>query len=303
MKKTLQWLAIGLAVIVGSPAVAAVNIVTTTTDLAAIARAVGGDLVTAESLTRGTQDPHYAEAKPSMIRKVFDADLLLVVGADLEIGWLPAVLRAGRNPDIMPGTLGFLDLSTVVPLLDVPSGPVDRSMGDVHPYGNPHYWLNPENGAVIARAVAARLSALDPANADQYDAGLAAFESNLSEKLTQWRQAMAPLVGVPVIAYHKSLLYLSDAFGFRIADYVEAKPGIAPSARQLDRLINLIEAEKVTLLLREMFYERQSTQYLAEQTGIRIAELPPSVGAEDGVETYFDLFDAIIAAIRSSGAI
>jgi ABC-type Zn uptake system ZnuABC Zn-binding protein ZnuA len=285
------------------PAAADLDVVTTTTDLAAIAKAVGGEHVDVTSLTPGTRDPHYAEAKPSMIRRVYRADLFLVIGADMEIGWLPELLRAGRNADVLPGAPGYLELSTVVPLLDIPKGPVSRAMGDVHPRGNQHYWLDPENGRRIGRAVAARMAELDPGNAADYDAGLSAFEAALDEKLPKWHAAMAPLVGKPVIAYHTSFRYLSAAFGFEIAGLVEPKPGIAPTAAHLKGLVGKIASDGIEFLIIEPYYERRSSQYLNEQTGIRVAVIPQSVGAVPGIETYFDLFDGIIAALGEAGGI
>jgi zinc/manganese transport system substrate-binding protein len=281
----------------GRAALADLDVVTTTTDLAAIAEAVGGDHVEAFSLTPGTRDPHYAEAKPSMIRRVHRADLFLAVGADLEIGWLPAVLRAGRNADVLPGATGFLDLSTAARLLDVPSGPVSRAMGDVHPRGNPHYWLDPENGRLMARAIAARLALLDPDGAQAYADGLAAFEAGLDRKLPDWRAALTPLRGRPVVAYHTSFRYLSVAFGFNIVDLVEPKPGIAPTASHLNGLVARIAAQDIGLLIVEPYYERRSSQFLSDKTGIRVAVVPQSVGAEEGIKTYFDLFDGVVAAL------
>ena len=283
------------------PVAADLDVVTTTADLAAIAEVIGGAHVDAVSLTPGTRDPHYAEAKPSMIRRVYQADLFLVIGAEMEIGWLPALLRAGRNADVLPGAPGFLDLSSVARLLDVPRGPVSRDQGDVHRLGNPHYWLDPENGRRMGRAIAARMAELDRDNAAAYQGGLAAFEAALDRKLPEWRAALAPLKGTPVIAYHTSFRYLSAAFGFDIVGLVEPKPGIAPTAAHLGDLVGKIAAEGIELLIIEPYYERRSSGYLNERTGIRVAVIPQSVGAEDGIDTYLDLFDAIVVALRQAG--
>ena len=283
------------------PAAADLDVVTTTSDLAAIARAVGGTHVDVVSLTPGTRNPHYAEAKPSMIRRVYQADLFLVIGAEMEIGWLPPLLRAGRNADVLPGAPGFLDLSSVALMLDIPRGPVNRAMGDVHRLGNPHYWLDPENGRRIARAVAARMAELDRDNAAAYESGLAAFEAALDRKLPEWRAALAPLKGTPVIAYHTSFRYLSAAFGFDIVGLVEPKPGIAPTPAHLNSLVSKITADQIDLLIIEPYYERRSTAYLNERTGIRVAVIPQSVGAEDGIDTYLDLFDGIVAVLSQAG--
>jgi zinc/manganese transport system substrate-binding protein len=279
---------------------AGLQVVTTTQDLAALAKSVGGDLIEVESLTPGTRDPHYAVAKPSMIRKVHKADLLLVVGADLEIGWLPALLQSARNSQVHPGNSGYLDLSAAVPLLGVKTGPVSRAAGDVHVKGNPHYWLNPRNGILMAEAIARRLSELDPANAATYTNRSDAFKNELEQRIGLWLQEAGHLQGQTVIAYHKSFDYLAQFFGFDIVDEVEPKPGIAPSAATLSTLITRIEQEDIGLLIMEPYYERRSSRYLNKHTGIDVAVLPQSVGAADNVTSYIDLFDSIVAEFKSS---
>ena len=278
---------------------AAIQIVTTTQDLAALAEAVGGEYVKVQSLTPGTRDPHFAVAKPSMIRKVFRADLLLIIGADMEIGWLPPLLQSARNARVQPGNSGHLDLSSAVPILGKRSGPVSRAMGDVHAKGNPHYWLDPRNGVHMARAIAARLGELDPEHAASYEQRFQAFEQTMDNKLPGWRAELAYLDNKPVIAYHTSFVYLADAFGFRIVDEVEPKPGIAPSAASLSSLLTRIKAENIGILIMEPYYERRSARYLNEQTGINVAVLPQSVGAQKGIDNYFELFDAIVAAFKN----
>lgn len=278
---------------------AALRIVTTTQDLAALAEAVGGDDVSVQSLTPGTSDPHFAVAKPSMIRKVFRADLLLIIGADMEIGWLPPLLQSARNARVQPGNAGHLDLSSAVPILGKRSGPVSRALGDVHAKGNPHYWLDPRNGVRMARAIATRLGELDPEHAAGYEQRFQAFEQTMDGKLRGWRAELAYLDSKPVIAYHTSFVYLADAFGFRIVDEVEPKPGIAPSAASLSALLTRIDVDRISVLIMEPYYERRSARYLNEQTGINVAVLPQSVGAQKGIDNYFDLFDAIVAAFKN----
>jgi len=277
---------------------AALQVVTTTQDLAAIAQAVGGKQVEVQSLTQGTRDPHFATAKPSMIRQVFGADLLLVIGADMEIGWLPPLLQSARNSQVQPGNPGYLDLSSAVVLLDKISGPVSRSMGDVHAKGNPHYWLDPRNGLRMAQAIATRLSEMDPAHKDDYQRRLNTFEQIMGTKLPLWQAELAPLKGKRVIAYHKSFIYLADAFGFQIIDEIEPMPGITPSASTLSTLVERIKTEHIGLLIMEPYYERRSANYLNEQTAIRMVVLPQSVGAQTDINTYFDLFDAIVATLN-----
>lgn len=281
---------------------AKLSVVTTTQDSAAIAQAVGGDQVQVQSLTLGTRDPHFAEATPSMIRRVYQADLLVLIGADLEIGWLPPLLETARNGRVLPGAPGYLDLSASVPLLDKPAGPVSRAQGDVHARGNPHYWLDPRNGLRMAQAISTRLGEIDPAHAADYRARLATFQRELERRLPAWQAQLAPLKGAPVVVYHKSFVYLADAFGFRIVAEVEPKPGIPPNAAHLQQLIDTIRAHKIGVLIMEPYYERRSAEYLARATGIKVVVLPQSVGAQPRVSSYFDLFDAIVAAFKAAGA-
>lgn len=301
MKKTILWAGV-LLFCLGSPkGFADIKIVTTSTDLAALALAVGGDRVSVESLTKGTQDPHFAAAKPSMIRKVYGADLLLLVGADLEIGWLPAALQSARNARVQPGQAGYLDLSDTVTLLDVPTGPVTRAMGDLHVKGNPHYLLDPRNGARAAAAIAARLQAIDPENADAYRSRLGIFTATLDRKLAEWNGKLRGFQGKSVVAYHKSFTYLADAFGFRVVDYVEPLPGIAPTAAHLAGLAARVSQQQIGLLIMVPYYDRRPARYLAENTGITVVVLPQAVEATPEIKTYFDLFDAIVAALTQNG--
>lgn len=273
---------------------AALRIVTTTEDLAAIARDIGGPDVEVESLTRGTRDPHFAEAKPSMIRKVYRADLLILVGADMEIGWLPPLLQSARNSRIQEGKKGFLDISSEIPLLGKMNVPVNRAMGDVHAKGNPHYWLDPHNGARIARAIAYRLSELDTERKEDYQTRLHQFEDKLKREILHWKASLSWLNGESVIAYHTSFIYLANAFGFAIVDEIEPKPGISPSAVHLNNLVNKVKGENIGILIMEPYYEQRSASYLKDKTGIQIVVLPQSVGAFPIIKNYFDLFDQIV---------
>lgn len=302
MRQFLYRILFGLALAsMAAAAHAKLTVVTTTADLAALAQTVGGDRVDVTSLARGTQDAHFVEAKPSMIRQLARADLFLVVGADLEIGWLQPLLETARNARVQPGTPGYLDLSTAVELLQKPTGPVSRAQGDVHARGNPHYWLDPRNGSRMAEAIARRLSELDPAHADAFRANRAAFERQLRERLASWQAQLAPLKGKPVISYHKSFVYLAHAFGFDIVGEIEPKPGIPPNAAHLQQLIERIRGQKIGLLIMEPYYERRSADYLREQTGIRIAVVPNSVGGAPGADDYLGLFDVIVRTLADAG--
>jgi len=280
---------------------ATIKIVTTTQDLASIANIVGGENVEVKSLTPGTRDPHYAEAKPSMIRKVYRADLLLLIGADIEIGWLPALLRSARNSDVQKGSRGYLDLSSSIDLLGKLKIATDRSMGDVHAKGNPHYWLDPNNGILMSQVIAERLTELDPENKESYRQRQSTFENKLAQKIVEWREKLLPLKGKSVVAYHKSLTYLAEAFDFKIVAEVEPKPGISPSAKHLNKLVNLIKEQNIKLLILEPYYEKRSSELLSKKTGIQIAVLPQSVGAMPEIENYFDLFDGIVSELKIAG--
>lgn len=303
MKSFVTALATVLLCWSSSDARADIRIVTTTTDLAALAQAVGGDTVSVEPLTRGTRDPHFAAARPSMIRKIFRADLLLLIGADLEIGWLPAALKAGRNSKVLPGGRGYLDLSTAVKLIGKPTGPVTRAMGDVHAKGNPHYWLDPNNGRMIAKALAERFEKLDPSNAAVYRSRLAAFERRLDEKISSWRALFANIRGKSILSHHKTFSYFARAFGFRVVGYVEPLPGIAPSAAHIEGLIERVKRERIGVLIMAPYYNRRAAQLLNDRTKIKVVVLPQSVGAAPGIESYTDLFDAITTAFGKAGVI
>lgn len=282
---------------IAAPTYAGIRVITTTTDIAAITRAVGGDAVSVVSLTRGTRDPHFAEARPSMIRQAYQADLLISIGAGMEVGWLPALLQASRNNAIQPGNPGYLDLSESVTLLGKPTGPVTRDLGDVHAEGNPHYWLDPNNGAIMAKAIASHLMQLDPDNSNQYKIAAETFVSDLRQRIPVWQKQLAGLQGKKAIAYHTSLLYLAHGFGFTIVDQVEPKPGIAPSPTHLQALVNRIKQEKIGFIIMEPYYEQRSSRWLTDKTNIKVVVIPQSVDSMDGVDSYIKLFDEIVSRL------
>lgn len=282
------------------PSAAELRVAATTMDLAALARAVGGEAISVSSLTGGGGDPHHAAARPSMIRTLYGADLLLAVGAELEIGWLPAALQAARNGRVLPGAPGHLDLSHSVRLIEKPDGPIDRSMGDVHAGGNPHYLLDPENGRRAARAIAERMAELDGTNAALYRRNLAGFEAALDAGIARWRARLAPLGGAEAISYHRTFSYLADAFGFRIVDQVEPLPGIAPTPAHLRTLIDRIRRDRIGVLVMAPYFERRSAALLHDRTGIRVAVLPHGVGATPAAGDYLALFDAIVDTLTAA---
>jgi ABC-type Zn uptake system ZnuABC Zn-binding protein ZnuA len=284
---------------------AALNVITTTSDLAAIVSEVGGDKVAVESIARGYQDPHFVEAKPSFVLKLNRADLLVLVGRDLEIGWLPPLITQSRNAKIQPGADGYFDASQGVRILDLPTGQVTRAMGDVHPQGNPHYWLDPENGRRIAKAIQSKLSQKDPANAAYYAQRAADFDRRLTEAQQRWRAMMAPYKGLKVITYHRSWSNFADAFGLDVIGYVEPKPGIPPTPQHTLDVIQAMRAQGIKLIIVEPYFDSKTPNSIASQTGGQVLVLPPSVGGVPAASDYLKLFDTnitlLIGAIKSAG--
>lgn len=285
-----------------APAQAALNVVATLPDFGAIAQAIGGDKVKVTTIARGTEDAHFVDARPSFIRTLNQADVLIEGGADLEIGWLPPLVNNARNARILSDAPGHLVLSRGIRLWDVPTGPVDRSMGDVHPFGNPHYWLDPANGRIMAANIAETFSRIDPANAAYYEANLKSFDEKLGRKLAEWDRQMEPYRGTKVVTYHKSFDYLLQHFGLVLAGTIEPKPGIEPSPAHLNSLIPRMKQEGVKLILIEPYRPRKTPGYAAEATGAKLLLLPDKVGGADKIIDYFDLFDydvsQMVAALK-----
>jgi zinc/manganese transport system substrate-binding protein len=277
------------------------SIVTTTPDLASIAASIGGDRVTVESLSKGYQDPHFVDAKPSYLLKLRKADLFIEVGRDLEIGWAPGLLNNARNARIQPGGPGFVDASTGVRILEQ-GGRVGREQGDVHPLGNPHYWLNPENGLIIAGNVRDALTRLAPADAPYFQQRYTEFASRLAAKLAAWKKAAAAmgLTGMKVVTYHRSWPYFAEAFGLDVVDYVEPRPGVPPAPRHVQELTELMKGQKVGLLIVEPYFDPKLPSRIAQSAGVPMAILPPSVGAVPHTDSYLDLFDAQLDVIRKA---
>ena len=285
---------------------AALNVVCTTSDLASIVSEVGGDKVTVDSLARGYQDPHFVEAKPSFVLKLNKADLLVVVGRDLEIGWLPALINQARNAKIQPGADGYFDASLTAKILDLPTGQITRAMGDVHPLGNPHYWLDPENGRRIAKAVQAKLAQKDAANAAYYAQRAADFDRRLTEAQQRWTSMMAPYKGIKVVTYHRSWANFADAFGIDVIGYVEPKPGIPPTPQHTLDVIQAMRAQGIKLIIVEPYFDSKTPNSIASQAGGKVLVLPPSVGGVPAASDYLKLFDTnvnlLVGAIKAAGA-
>lgn len=285
---------------------AAVNVMASTEDLAALTREVAGDRATVDFIGRGYQDPHFVEAKPSFILKLAKADLLVVVGRELEIGWLPPLIQQSRNAKIQPGADGYLDASATAKILDIPTGQVTRAMGDVHPLGNPHYWLDPDNGRRIAQAVLAKLTALRPADAPYFQGRYADFDKRLAEGEKRWDAAMGPYKGLKIVTYHRSWPNFAERFGLDVMGYVEPKPGIPPSPGHTLELIQEMKRQNVKILLVEPYFDLKTPNSIGRETGAKVLVMSPSVGGEKQVVDYIGLFDydiqKLVAAIKEVGA-
>jgi zinc/manganese transport system substrate-binding protein len=283
-----------------------INVITTTEDLASIAREVGGDRIVVDAMAKGYQDPHFVEAKPSFILKLQKADLLVVVGRELEIGWLPPLIQQSRNGKIQQGAEGYLDASLTAQILEVPNGTITRAEGDVHPFGNPHYWTDPENGKRIAKAISAKLVQLRPNDRAVFEQRLADFTSRLDAAEKRWLAMMAPYKGTKMVTYHRSLPNFAERFGLNIVDYVEPRPGIPPTPQHTLDLINEMKQQNIKLILVEPYFDLKTPNAIGRATGAEVLVLPPSVGGLKEVPDYFKLFDydinLVVEAIKKSGA-
>jgi zinc/manganese transport system substrate-binding protein len=276
------------------------QIMTATTDLASLAQEVGGDRVSVESIARGYQDPHFVEAKPSFLLKLRKADLLIVVGVELEIGWLPPLITQSSNPKIQVGAPGYLDASRFAKILEIPTGQVTRAEGDVHPLGNPHYWLDPENGLRIAKGIADKLSEMRPNDAAYFTQRYAEFEQRLKQADQQWLAQMKPYAGRKIVTYHRSWPNFAEHFGLNVIGYVEPRPGIPPSPQHTVELIGQMKREGVKVIVVEPYFDLKTPNSIARETGGQVLVLMPSVGGEKEITDYFKLFDYDIAKLKQA---
>ncbi|GBD24945.1 Manganese ABC transporter substrate-binding lipoprotein [bacterium HR30] len=309
------------------------KIVTTLTDFASIARHVGGEAVEVSSLTKGTEDPHFVEAKPSFVKLLAAADVVVVAGMELEIGYLPLLLRNARNSKILPGQAGYVDCSIGIEKLEVPSGPVDRSMGDVHPYGNPHYWLDPINGIHIADRLAETFSALRPSKREwfqeradgfrrtvytllagqelstRYDVGKLAVLQNRGQLITflqsqgdlarlgGWWGSLLPYAPIKVVDDHNLWTYFARRFGIEVIGHMEPKPGIPPTTAHLQTLVTAMQAQSVSLILSSPYYDPRHARFLSQATNATIVPLAHSTGSRPGTDDYIDMISYNVTAL------
>ena len=326
---TAVWAAVGYGSL---PAVAAdpLNVVTTTTDLKFVAESVGGSHVKVTSIASGAEDPHFVSAKPSFMMTAREADLWIAIGMELEIGWEGLILEGSRNPKIRKDSKGYLDASQGVLRLEVPTEKVTRTMGDVHPLGNPHYWLDPLNVRIVAKTIAGRLAELDPGHSEDFKGNLKTFQRNLDEqmfgkelvaevggdklwlvefkgglqgfleeqhltaKLGGWAGKMLPFRGVEILTYHRSWIYFTNRFGLVVADEMEPKPGIPPSPGHVLEVIEKVKSAHIRALLMEPFYERKAPDLIAEKTGLKVLVSANSVGGDESAKDYFSMIDNVV---------
>ncbi len=295
-------LSIALMLLSAGPAQAAskLKVVTATMDMAALAEEVGGDRIDVESIARGYQDPHFVEAKPSFLLKLRKADLLILVGLQLEIGWLPPLITQCGNPRIQVAASGYLDASEFAEILEKPTGVVTRAMGDVHPLGNPHYWLDPENGRRIARGIQMKLAEMRPQDAPYFEQRFQDFSRRLTAAEKTWDEEMQPFHGRKVVSYHKSWPNFVKYFQLDVVGYIEPRPGIPPTPSHTIELIRMMRRDNVKLVMVEPYFDMKTPNSLGSQTGAQVIVLLPSVGGEKEVTDYFKLFDYDIALLMKA---
>lgn len=274
-----------------SHAASKLNVMTTTEDLMALAKEVGGDKINIDAIAKGYQDPHFVEPKPSFLLKLQKADLLAVVGLQLEIGWLPPLQTQSRNGKIQVGAPGYIDMSKYCQILEIPQTQVTRAMGDVHPLGNPHYWLDPENGRRIAKAFADKFSEMSPGDTAFFQANYKAFDQKLAAAEKGWEAKMAPYRGRKVITYHRSWPNFCERFGLDVVDYVEPRPGIPPTPSHTLEVENTMKKQGIKLILVEPYFDLRTPNAIAAAVGGEVAQMMPSVGGNKQITNYFQLFD------------
>jgi ABC-type Zn uptake system ZnuABC Zn-binding protein ZnuA len=334
----LVWVLSSVAVAVAAP----LRVVATVPDVAALVRAVGGGEVTVTVLAKPTEDPHFVEARPSFVKALSEADLVALLGMDLERGYLPLLLQSARNRRILAGAPGYVDCSTAVTILETPSGPVDRSMGDVHPFGNPHYLPDPINGLRVARLVRDRLAAARPEARDGFERRTAEFARRLGERLVGealaakydveklatldergglddflaaqgdakalggWLGRVRPLRGAKVVDDHNIWAYFARRFGLDIVGHMEPKPGIPPTTHHLELLVGLMKAQQIRVILASSFYDPRHAAFLAEHTGARVVPMANQAGSRPGTDDYLDWVDynvrQVVEALGKGGS-
>lgn len=267
-----------------------INVVTATSDLADIVKNIGGEKVNVVSLSRGSQDLHSIEPKPSMVMKVKKADMVVRIGMDLDL-WFYSIIEASKNSKVMYAAKGYLDVSDIIEKLEIPEGKVDASMGDIHIYGNPHYWLDPENGVLISKRITEKLMEISPENSNYFENNFKNYTEKLRSKINEWEKKFQPYRGTRIVTYHNSWPYFARRFNLKISGHIEPKPGIPPTPSYIISLIAKIKSENVRVIVVEPYFDLKTAEKIAGKTGIKTVVLASSVGGIEGTETYIDLFE------------
>jgi zinc/manganese transport system substrate-binding protein len=299
MKFLIRYLFLS-TILLAAPAFADLKVATSLTDLASVAQSVGGKHVTAISLCRGFEDPHFVPAKPSLMKAIQHADVFISTGLELDAGWLPLVLPGSRNPKIQQGAKGFVDASEGVDVLEKPNGTVSRAEGDVHPLGNPHYYADPKALEVVADHLADVFSRLDPPNAGDYAANAKAFDAKMETSLAKWKRQMAPYQGASVVTYHKNFVYFAERFGLKQFGTVEPKPGIPPNPRYLSDLADRMKKEGVKVVLYQPYYNADPSNQLAQRAGGVAVQIATEAGGVPGTDDVFSKFDVLVSSIAGA---
>ena len=271
-----------------------VRIVSSTTDIADIVKIIGGDHVAVTSIARGNQDPHYVEILPSYMLKVRKADIYFMVGMELDL-WAQQIIDGSRNQKVL-----VVDCSVEINKMEVPTGQIDASMGDIHRFGNPHYWLDPENGKLIARMVTEKLISYDSQNADQYQANLNQFVKDLDSAISIWTKRFSNLKDKDIIFYHNSWPYFSKRFGLKTVDFLEPKPMITPSPSKLNQIIQKIKSDGIKVIASESYFSDRAPKFIASKTKVKIVKLAQSVGAIKGADSYINLFETNLTILAKA---
>ena len=296
-KITLPLLALA-ALFAVAPAQAALKVLATTPEWASLSREIGGDKVDVYAATSAFQDVHRVEAKPSLVARARSADLVVATGAQLEIGWLPVLLQESGNARIQPGSNGYFEATSALRLLEVPTS-VDRSLGDIHPQGNPHAQLDPHNIALVAKALTAKLALTDAANAAYYTARGADFQTRWQAAIVKWETAAAPLKGVPVVVIHRDQVYLCHWLGLVELAAIEPKPGVPPTAGYLAQLVVKLNATPAKMILRNAYNDSKAVDWLSERVHAPVVTLPYTVGGTPEAKDLFGLFDDTVSRLLS----
>lgn len=297
MKSFLRWMFALAIILAAAPAFADLRVATSLTDLASVAESVGGRHVTVMSLCKGYEDPHFVPAKPSLMKAIQNADVFVSVGLELDGGWLPLVLPGSRNPKIQPGTPGFVDASEGIDVLEKPTGTVSRAEGDVHPLGNPHYYMDPKNLEIVAGHLAEVFSSLDPANAADYSSNAKVFDDRMEKALAGWTEELAPYKGAEIVTFHKNFIYFAERFGLKLFGNVEPKPGIPPSPRHIAELAEAMKQAGVRVVLYQPYYDADASRELAGKAGGVAVEVPTEVGGTPEAKDVLSKFDVVVSSL------